>query len=94
MTGRHAVPVALTGSDQLVRTGVGTYYGFTIRETAGAVAKVQVFDGTSATGTLLETISLVANGSDKAFYPGGMWAANGIFVKILAGTVEGSLRLG
>ncbi|MEA2704740.1 MAG: hypothetical protein QOD63_2685 [Actinomycetota bacterium] len=89
-----AVPIALTGADQLVRTGIGTYYGFSIRETAGAVATVRIYDGTTAAGTLLDTLGLAANQSMREYYPDGIWVQSGIFVKIVAGAVEGSIRLG
>lgn len=76
-----------------IRTTHTTYAGFTVRETAGAAATVRIFDNAgAASGTLLETIELTADASDHAHYPGGIRAANGVFVEI-TGTVEGSLRI-
>lgn len=90
-----STPIALTGANQLVWTGPAVYRGITLRETAGAVATVRVFDGTSAAGTLLQTISLAANESRDDWYTGGgLWARTGIYVSIAAGTVEGSIRVG
>jgi hypothetical protein len=86
------VAVALTGSDQVVRASHTTYGGYTIRETAGAVATVRIYDNASAaSGTLLGTIALLANESRDVQYPAGVRAANGVFVDVVAGTVEGSV---
>lgn len=81
-----------TGSNQLIRTGRGTYGGYTIRETAGATAVVRIWDNTSASGTLLETFALAANGSAAQEYNWGVAAQTGIYVEIVSGTVEGSIR--
>jgi hypothetical protein len=88
-----ASSVPLTGSDQQVHTGPAGYVGFAVRETAGAAAIVRVYDGTSASGVLLDQITLAANGFDRAHYPGGIRAANGIFVDIVSGAVVGSIRI-
>jgi F0F1-type ATP synthase alpha subunit len=88
-----ASAVALTGSDQTVRTSAANYAGFSIRETAGATAVVVIYDNTSASGTVLEAISLAANESAREFYPGGIWANTGIFVDVVSGAVAGSVRI-
>jgi hypothetical protein len=95
MGGAPAIPVALTGSDQAVRTTHGTYCGFTIRETAGSTAVVRIYDHASAaSGTIIDTIGLAANESAREFYPNGIRVSNGIYVDIVSGAVEGSVRLG
>lgn len=87
--------VALTGSDQVVLAAPGAYRGLTVRETAGSTAAVRVYDHASAgSGTLLETVSLAANASVQLLYPAAVWAVNGIYVDIVSGTVEGSVRVG
>lgn len=87
--------VPLTGSDQVVSGGAAVYRGFTISETAAAVARVRIYDNASAaSGTVLEEISLAANESAREFYPVGVWAASGIFVDVVSGTVSGSIRIG
>ena len=87
--------VALTGSDQAVRAGQGYYRGFTIRETAGAAAVVVIYDNASAaSGTVLEQVSLGANESAREFYPSAIFAAAGIYVDVVSGTVAGSVRIG
>jgi hypothetical protein len=87
-------PVALTASDQLVFTGQTTYWGICVRETAGAVAQVRVYDNTSATGTLVDVVALAANGSITIMHPHGLRCFIGVYVDIVAGTVEGSIRMG
>lgn len=87
--------IALTGSDQVIASSRGAYHGFTLRETAGAVARVDVYDHPSAaSGTLLDSISLAANESAREWYtPGGLEAQKGIFVDIVSGSVVGSIRV-
>jgi hypothetical protein len=87
--------IALTGSDQAVSAARALYKGFTIRETAGAAAVVDIYDDpNSADGTLLECISLAADESVSVLYPDGLEASTGIFVDIVSGTVQGSVRVG
>lgn len=87
--------VALTGSNQIISQPTAVYCGFSIRETSGtAVATVRVWNGTSATGTLLDDISLTAGQSARELYPEGVNADLGIFVQIVAGSVAGSVRTG
>lgn len=71
----------------------GVYKGLRIAETAGAVARVRIWDNTSAAGTILDEVRLLANASDWRDEEGVM-VNIGIFVEIVAGTVEGSLRIG
>lgn len=90
-----AATVALTGSDQAASAVPAVYRGFSVRETAGAVAVVRIYDHASAaSGTLLDTISLAASESRAEYYAQGIWAVNGIYVKIVSGTIEGSVRTG
>jgi hypothetical protein len=86
-------PVPLTGADQTVATGPSFYAGICVRETAGAAAQLRIFDNTANSGTLLDTIALVANESLSLDYPRARRAGLGIRVDILAGTVEGSVMV-
>lgn len=88
---------ALTGADQVVSAGPALYGGFTIRETSGSAgAVVRVFDNASAAaGTVLDEIALTAGESAREYYGGGgIFAAAGIFVNVVSGTVSGSVRVG
>lgn len=87
-----AVAIALTGADQLVYTGPGIYAGLVLRETDGAGgASVQVRDGTSNTGTLIDVVSVDAYGS--ATSGASVRFSVGLYVEVVTGTVEGSVRL-
>lgn len=88
--------VALTGADQVVRSAPAVYRGFSIRETAGAAATIRVYDHASAaSGTLVDVIQLVANESAREWYGGGgITASLGLFVDVVTGAVEGSVRVG
>jgi hypothetical protein len=91
-----SIPVELTGDDQAVLpAGPAEYKGFSIRETNGAVAVIQIFDnGGEASGTLLDTISLDPDESAREDYHNGIRAQNGVFVHVVSGSFEGSLRIG
>lgn len=91
--GASATAVALTGADQAIYAGPCVYGGFTVRETAGATAVVDVYDGTSATGTLLETITLASNESSSDELVHGVRANAGIYVDVVSGTIVGSIRV-
>lgn len=82
----------LPGATGAVKAQPTIYRGVTVRETAGAVAVVRLFDDPdSANGTLLETVSLAANASFSALYDDGIRAAHGIYAEI-TGAVEGAVR--
>lgn len=69
------------------------YRGFSIRETAGVVASLVIYDGTSATGPILDEVSLIANESAREIFGVAKIARIGIYVQVVAGTVNGSIFL-
>lgn len=87
--------VALTGSDQAVGGAGSVYRGFSVRETGGvAAATMKIYNGASATGTLLDTVSLNPGESRSEYYPEGISAQKGIYVDVGGtGTIEGSVRV-
>lgn len=88
--------VALTGSDQVISSIPLIYMGFTIRETGSAAAIVRIWDSPNSTVTgdvLLDTISLVADESAREYYPEGLRAGKGVWIDVVSGTVEGSIRV-
>ena len=85
-----AGPKAL-GAGQLA-LGPGRWRGLSVRETAGAVATVRLFDNTAGSGLLLATIGLAANGSLTVLEEAGVSFAVGVFA-VLTGTTEGSIYL-
>jgi hypothetical protein len=92
------VPVVnLTGSDQLIATAAPLlhYRGFSVRETSGsASALLRIFDGTTATGNILEEVALTASQTARELYPldGALTCSVGIYVDIVSGAVSGSVR--
>ena len=84
---------ALTGSDQTVKTGSGFYRGVTIRETGSAAASLVLYDNTSATGTIIETVALAAGESVSIWLQDeGIPFTNGVYADI-TGAVQGSVRI-
>ena len=89
-----ATATAVTGAGQVVAAGPATYRGYSLSATTAAV--VRIFDNPSApAGILLDTIALAANTSAQAWYgDGGLRAVQGVYVQVVSGTVEGSVRIG
>jgi len=90
--------VALTGADQIIANpsagqGPSLYAGFSVRETAGSTAVLRIHNGTSAAGTLLDSVSLAAGESAREFYSPPIWASLGVFVDVISGSIEGSVRV-
>lgn len=77
-------------TDAAAFTGRQKLLGWTLRETAGAVATVDLFDNTAASGTRVGAISLAAAGSSTEWFPDGIQVANGIYYDV-TGTVAGSI---
>lgn len=94
--------VNISGSSQALRPSAGMYRGFTMRETSGTTAAVvRLWDSASAaSGNLVETISLSAKESTSDFLGGGSGSDEGViltaglYVEIVSGSVEGSVRFG
>lgn len=88
--------VALSGADQVVSSGPALYRGITLRETTGMMgASVRVYDNPSAaSGTLLEVVGLNGGGSVSLLHPVALAAQTGIYVDVVSGAVEGSIRVG
>lgn len=88
--------VALTGSDQAVRTAEGWYAGYTVIETGGSnAATVRIYDNASAaSGTLIGAVNLAAGGSADVSLNLPTWCVNGVYVDVGGtGTVAGSVRI-
>ncbi|MFG3709209.1 hypothetical protein ACGF7U_31385 [Micromonospora sp. NPDC047670] len=89
-----ATPVALTGAGQVIAAGPAVYRGYSISATAAATVRIWDHDS-AASGTLLDTVAVPAGASVSAWYgDGGLRAARGVYVEVVSGTVEGSVRIG
>ncbi len=80
----------LAASSNLVGAAVGLrYMGFSIQETVGAVARVNIRHGTGDGDPLILPVRLSANeGSSDYFGPTGVLAPDGIRVQVVSGTVD------
>lgn len=86
---------ALSGAGATQVTGPGGLYGINVRENAAvaAVATLQVYDNTSAAGTLIATIRLAADGEFQMLWDKGVRFSNGLHV-VATGDIGGSLLIG
>lgn len=92
MTRTEARPVPAAGGP--VSYSPGTFAGYSLRETAGAGAVVNVYDGSDNNGLLLATVALAANESaTELLTPHGPAFAVGLFVELAAGQVAGAVYL-
>lgn len=85
-----SVPVDVTATGT-VRTGFCTYRGLSIGSTAGAA--VVVYDNTSASGTVLASFTLAANGFQHIDIADGVRCDKGIHLTASA-AVQGHVRVG
>lgn len=69
------------------------YCGFALSETASGAARVRIWDGTTATGTVLDELTLAAGGSAREYYPDGIKTTVGIYVQVVSGAVTGAVRV-
>jgi len=89
-----ATPAPASGT-LAISTRRARYHGYALRDSGGAGAVVRIWDSPSAaSGTILDTINLAAGESAAPFYEKGIEAQTGIFVQVVSGTVEGSIRIG
>ena len=87
-----ATPVgfAARSTDLAIWTGFGRLSGWSIRETAGAVAAIRFHDGTDATGEIIGVVGFAANASDQGpNMDEGIRFSTGVFMERVSGTFEG-----
>ncbi len=94
----HSIPIALTGGASQVVSAIPTRYkGIVVRETAGGAMVLRLWNNpAAASGTLIDVISLAANGVASITIPDdGVACSTGLFLERVSGTTyEGSVRLG
>ena len=86
--------INLTGANQQIVLAAPfvNYRGVSVKETTGAaVAALVIFDGTSATGKILDEINLAANESTRELYSPSKHALIGVFVQVVSGAIAGSV---
>ena len=79
---------ALT-ADGAVIAGAARLMGYSVRETAAAVATLTIRDGSSTSGAPRAVCNLAASASYTVMFgPEGLDCPNGIFVDLLTGAVS------
>lgn len=92
MGAARAVAYSATGA---VRAASGIVRGYLVHETAGAAARVHIYDNASAaSGTLIGAATLAANEAVDVDIDDGLWVENGVYVSVVAGAVDGHVRFG
>lgn len=89
--------IPISGADQSMgdHPNVAWYLGFTLRETTGTDgAVVEIYDGSSTSGELIEVITLSPNESDRVWMPSGIKVESGLYIEIVSGSVRGCVRVG
>jgi len=88
-----AAAFQITGSDQNIGPVANPVHlmGWSLRETAGAAAYVEIRVG-SATGKIIGEIAFTANADrTKWFGPNGVASEGQLWVEIVSGTVAGAV---
>lgn len=85
-------PRPVTGAG-VVWTGPGSLSGWSLRETAGAVASWRLRNGTTVAGPIVAVGAFVANGSDTVTYYDAHFDV-GLYLEVVAGTIEGAILVG
>jgi hypothetical protein len=84
--------LSFSGSGFLVQRP-GKYYGFSVAEESGSAgAKIKIYDSSSASGKILDVVTLAANESAREFYSIDVQVDTGIYVQVVSGSVAGSVR--
>lgn len=91
----HLQVPATAGFSGRLYTGNGRIVYRAVKESTGAaLAEVDLYDGSNATGILIEPVTLIANESARDwFMPGGVEFDNGLFVNVTSGTVSASITI-
>lgn len=74
-------------------TGVVYFCGYSVRETAGAVAEIR-FRLAAVGGVILAVVSLPANSSYSVMFPSALSTPTGVYVQVVSGAAEGILYSG
>lgn len=90
----RAVPVPAGAASFLAFRGKGRLLGWSLREsTALALATVNLYNTSKASGLLIGTIPLVANEGVVQWFSGWGIPVNDIYLEIVSGSVVGCLYL-
>lgn len=85
------IAFAATAADVSPWSGAAILGGWSLTETAGAAASLQIINGAAADGAVVVDVPLTANGTDKFAVTGGLFLSVGVTVHRVAGTFRGTL---
>lgn len=71
-------------------SGFNRFYGYTVRETAGATAALNIRIG-SASGKIIAAITLLANTSQTVWFDDGLIVNGAIYEDTVSGAYAGSI---
>jgi hypothetical protein len=92
---RSARAVALTVLPTILSLSPGRIVGWSLRETAGQPYTVRLRNGDNPAADVVAVITGVAGSGDtKWLGPGGVSFTEGLYVELVAGSVEGAIYLG
>lgn len=91
----YPIPASSGPAGPQAAAGDIAYCGISVRETTGTTAAViRVRSGGAAGGTILDTFALAAGASATSTYGyQGVDAGMGVYVEIVSGAVEGSVKV-
>lgn len=89
--------IPLPGSSQTIvdvpgSTGPVQYLGFNVAETGGVAAHIRFREG-GASGRIVESVKLPIGGSAGDVYTYPITVHGDLYYELVAGTVEGSVRI-
>jgi hypothetical protein len=92
----HSSALVAAAGNAVLRTGAGGLYSIQVTETTAVAAPVtvQFFANTAASGALVATVRLPANGSFQASWDMGVRFATGLTVLATGGDIAVSVTLG
>ena len=88
------IPSASPAVSASLTTRPCLFFGWSVRETAGAAATVELYDGSNATGRFVAAIALAANGAETDPGPdGGLLCESGLYLNVVSGSAKVSAWL-
>ena len=84
---RRASALNVTG-DAAALARASVFFGFSLRDTSGSANTVTIYDNASAaSGTVIASVAIAANGSQTLSIPNGLGLLNGLYIDTTAAVV-------
>lgn len=94
-----AIAVTVPGSSGVLTPsfpsqGIMEYKGFALAETGAAAAKIRIREGGTITGKIIDVITFTSLQSFREYLPTqGVIVTGGLYIEVVSGAVEGSIRI-